>query len=220
MRCRFKLSTSILTSLLAGLLAAGCTCKSCDDTATRYHDDGRSKPIAAIPVMIDTTSFDAPWSIAEEITTSVVQTISKSGSIYIQSQDDFAIAENPFGNDLSWVKREFENQEFAVFLELAEHELVPSTKSRKLEQQETSNNLNMGVRIRVVDLRTSTPKIILQEMIRDSYYIPKSLFPTDYNETAWGTEEYAKSPMGIAHAQIAQEVAARISDYILLAKSR
>lgn len=212
----------LLTSLLASVLVvAGCCCKSKgDQTATRYHEDGRAKPIAAVAAMIDTTSFDAPWSIAEELTSSIVQSISGWNAIYIQSQDDFAIAENPFDNDLSWMKREFQNQEFAVFLELAEHELVPSTKQKHTHPQDTAHNLNMGIRIRVVDLRGSAPKIVLQEMVRDSYYIPKTLLPTDYNTTSWGSEEYRKTPMGIAHAQIAQEIATRINDYILLAKSR
>ncbi len=211
----------LLTSLLASVLAAGCCCKDKNDqTATRYHEDGRAKPIAALPAMIDTTLFDAPWSIAEELTASIVQSISGRDTIYIQSQDDFAIAENPFGSDLSWMKREFQNQEFAVFLELAEHELVPSVKLKNVHPQEIAHNLNMGIRIRVIDLRGSAPKIVLQEMVRNSYYIPKTLLPTDYNIISWGSEEYKKTPMGIAHSQIAQEIAARINDYILLAKSR
>ena len=222
MRYLSALPTALLAPLLASLLAAGCCCNNKNDqTATRYHEDGRAKPITAVPAMIDTTSFDAPWSIAEELTSSIVQTMSGGGRIYIQSRDDFAVAENPFSNDLSWMKQEFQNQEFAVFLELVEHELVPSMKAKNSSSpQEISNNLNMAIRIRVVDLRGSAPKIVLQEMVRDSYYIPKTLLPTDYSVTAWGTEDYPKTPMGIAHAQIAQEIAARISDYILLAKSR
>ena len=187
---------------------------------TRYHEDGRAKPIAAIPPMIDTTSFDAPWSIAEELTASIARSITSEGKIYIKKQDEFAVAENPFTNDLSWMPGEFQNQEFAVFLELVEHELAPASKSKHLSAQETSNNLNMGIRVRVIDLRGNEPKIVLQEMVRSSYYIPKSLFPADYNATPWGSEEYSKTPMGIAHAQITQEMASRISDYILLAKSR
>ena len=57
-------------------------------------------------------------------------------------------------------------------------------------------------------------------MIRDSYFVPKTLIPTDYSVQSWGTEGFRKSPMGIAHAQLIQEIASRITDYILLAKSR
>ena len=200
------------------LFAAGCGTCCKDETSTRYHEDGRAKPVAAMPLMIDTTSFDVPWSIPEELTSSIFQTIAKGGRIFIQSQDDFAIASNPFSGDLSWMKREFQNQEFAVFLELAEHDLT--SLSNQSTDPEIANNLNMGVRIRVIDLRGAQPKVVLQEIVRESYYIPKTLFPVDYNSVTWGTEDYRNSPMGIAHARIAQEVAARVSEYILLAKSR
>jgi hypothetical protein len=204
-----------LPFLFAAAFATSC-CNRCNDTSmTRYHEDGRAKPVAAMPAIIDTSSFDAPWSISEEMTSTIVKMISRSGKIFLQSQDDFAIASNPFTNgDFSWMKREFQNQEFAVFLELVEHEFTPSRNSPN------SNNLKIGVRVRVIDLRGSNPKIVLQEMISESYFIPKTLIPVDYNIVTWGTEDYENSPMRMAHTQIAQEVASRISEYILLAKSR
>lgn len=214
------LSNILASSLLAVLFATGCASRNFDQPITRYHEDGRAKPIVAIPVMIDTTSFDASWSIAEELTESIAQSISRTGQIYMQSQDNFSISDNPFGHDLSWVKQDFENQEFAVFLELVEHELVPAKKSKNLSPREMAANLNMGVRIRIVDLRGHSEKVILQELVRESYYVPKSLVPIDYQTVSWGTEEYRKSPMGVAHSRIAQEIASRVSDYILLAKSR
>ena len=207
-----------LPLLMLTVIAAGCCGRCKDTTTTRYHEDGRAKPVAALPVMIDTTSFDVPWSISEELTSTIVQIIGKGGKIFIQSQEDFAIASNPFTGDLSWMKREFQNQEFAVFLELVEHEWAPS--SRSPSDQEVSNNLTMGVRVRVIDLRGAQPKIVLQEMVRDSYYVPKTLLPIDYEAITWGTEDYKQTPMGIAHLRIAQEIAGRVSEYILLAKSR
>ena len=57
-------------------------------------------------------------------------------------------------------------------------------------------------------------------MVRDSYYIPKTLIPVNYNEVVWGSDEYKKTPMGIAHSQLIQEIVSRVSDYVLLAKSR
>jgi hypothetical protein len=207
-----------LSIFLFALSASGCYNLNSPSLSTRYHEDGRAKPIAAIPAIIDTTSFDASWSVSEELTSAVVQMISKSGKIFVQSQDDFAIAADPFMEDLAWVKREFQNQEFAVFLELAEHEFTPSSK-QTLEPG-IANNLHMGIRVRVVDLRGVEPKIVLQEMVRTTYYIPKTLLPFNYHMFVWGTADYEKSPIGIAHRQIAERVVERVSDYILLAKSR
>jgi hypothetical protein len=209
------------------VLIFGCLMASCTQNAehmTRYHEDGRTKPAIAIASMIDTTTYDCPWSLSEELTSMIVSRIAQNGKIFIHSTPEFPFVENPFGSDLSWIKREFRNEEFAVFLELVEHADVPVLKSNKppvnLAPQEVSTNLKMAVRVRIIDLRKDTPKIVLQEIIRGSYFIPKTLIPTNYNQTVWGSEEYRKSPMGIAHIQLVEEITSRVSDYLLLAKSQ
>ncbi|MES2274011.1 MAG: CT253 family lipoprotein [Chlamydiota bacterium] len=208
------LSASLLALSLFG-------CSRNNDEMSRFHEDGRAKPVVAVASMIDTTSFDTAWSLSEEFTSMIVGSLSKSGELFVEGTDDDSFVENPFGTDLSWVKHEFQSKEFAVFLELVEHEAAPVIRSKKnVSHQELSVNLNMAVRVRVIDLRGSQPKIVLQEMVRDSYFIPKTLLPTDYSEAVWGTAEYRKSPMGIAHSQLGREIANRISEYILLAKSR
>lgn len=207
----------IRSSLILSLLLAACS-KTSSDTS-RYHEDGRAKPVVAICSMIDVTSFDCAWSLSEEFTSMIAQNLSKNGSIFVGKSEDLGFTENPFGTDLAWMKREFPDQEFAVFMELVEHQLVPTSKPRP-GATEVSMNLNMGVRLRVVDLRPATPKLVLQEMVRNSYYIPKTLIPTDYNIAVWGTDEFRRSPMGVAHIQLVDEIVSRLNDYILLAKSR
>jgi hypothetical protein len=197
--------------------AAGCT-HHAGTMVSRYHEDGRAKPFVAIAPMLDTTSFDASWSLSEELTSMIVQKVAQSGEIFVQSAESNAFAENPFSGDLSWMKREFENKEFAVFLELVQHEAVPAAQDKR--PQEVSSNLNMAIRMRVVDLRGNKPQVVLQEMVKESYFIPRTLLATDYSQVVWGSEDYQRTPMSIAHAQLVQEISNRISDYILLAKSR
>lgn len=208
-----------LSSVLLGLSIISCGRGG--DEMSRYHEDGRAKPVIAIASMIDTTSFECPWSVSEELTSMISSQIGQSSEIFVNAKEEFAFTENPFGADLSWVKREFSNHEFVVFLELVEHENAPAEKDKKAVQAfEVSTNINMAIRIRVLDLRGSTPKVVLQELVRSSYYVPKTLLPIDYNEIVWGSEEYETTPMGIAHAELVAEVVSRLSDYILLAKSR
>ena len=207
----------IRSAILLSLLFASCY-KTADETS-RFHEDGRAKPIVAVCSMIDTTSFDCAWSVSEELTSMISQNLSKNGTIFVEKGEEFAFAENPFGTDLAWMKREFPEQEFAVFMELVEHHNVPVAKP-KPGASEVSSNLNMGVRIRVVDLRSAQPKIVLQEMVRNSYFVPKTLLPTDYNIAVWGTDDFRRSPMGVAHSQLVDEIVSRLNDYILLAKSR
>jgi hypothetical protein len=213
----WRIRMRYLTAALL-ILASSCS-RSNNEETSRFHEDGRAKPIVTVASMIDTTSFDAPWSLSEEFTTTIAKQIASHGTIYVNSKDEPDYTENPFGSDLSWMKKEFRNQEFAVFLELVEHQNVPVAKAKNGAPNE-SNNLNMSVRVRVVDLRGATPKIVLQEMFKDSYFIPKTLMAPNYATTGWGTEEFRKTPMGIAHAHITDTIANRVSDYILLAKSR
>lgn len=209
-------------SLFLSLALVGCAAGPIP--LARYHEDGRAKPVVAVASVIDATSSELPWSLSEELTDSIVRRVSEKGVLFVSNPDGIALADNPFGSDLSWVKREFADQEFAVFLELVEHETVPANMSRKqaanLSPQEVSTNLNMGVRVRVIDLRGEEPRIVLQEMVRESYYTPKSLLRPNYAVSGWGTGEYSSTPLGIAHAQLVQEISLRLNDYILLAKSR
>ncbi len=207
-----------IPSILIALAAVSCS-RNQNDEMSRFHDDGRAKPSVAVASMLDSTSFDVSWSLSEEITQGVMEGIAQTGQIYVHSQQESPFTENPFGTDLAWMKREFQGEEFVAFLELVEHEFTP-VLTKGVNIQEASSNLNMAVRLRVIDLRPAVPKVVLQEMIRDTYFVPKTLIPNDYSVDVWGTEAFRKSPVGIAHAQLVQEVSNRITDYILLAKSR
>ena len=85
-----------LSVLSLAVLLGGCATSYQDNLITKFHDDGRAKPVAVLPAMIDTTSFDVPWSIAEELTSIIAESIGKSGRIFIQSQEDSSLSANPF----------------------------------------------------------------------------------------------------------------------------
>ncbi|MDE3055868.1 MAG: hypothetical protein KGI80_04155 [Verrucomicrobiota bacterium] len=205
--------------LSACLLLTGCLSHHPYESLVRYHDDGRAKPVAVIPTMIDTTHSDVPWSIAEEMTSHIVRNVESKEQIYLQEGDGSLLADNPFNPDISWVKEAFVPQQFVVFLELVEHELIPAF-GKSSQEEPRGNYLNTGIRVRIIDLRQNEPKIVLQEIVRDSYYIPRTYFPPNYDTASWGSEEYEKTPMGIAHTRIAQEISSRIVDYIILAQGR
>jgi hypothetical protein len=204
---------------LALLTLAAVSCSNDQSTAqvSLFHEDGRAKPTVAVAAMLDTTSFDVSWSVSEELTDGISNQLARTGQIIVHNQEESPFTDNPFSADLSWMKREFQGHEFVAFLELVEHEFAPV---KTTADQEGSSNLNAAVRVRVVDLRGATPKIVLQEMVKNSYFVPKTLIPNDYSIETWGTDAYQKSPMGVAHAILVNEISSRISDYILLAKSR
>ncbi len=142
-------------------------------------------------------------------------------TLYIPSKelcDKLSTTQNPFSSDLSWVKEAYPTQEFVVFIELIQHENVPvkGYQGQQMAPLDVSSNLQMAARLRVIDNRGASPKIILQEIVKDSYYTPKTILRTDYNRISWGSEEYRSSPMALAHAELAKSISARIHDYVFL----
>lgn len=207
-----------LLFFLTILIAFGC---KNDMQTSRYYDDGRAKPVVYIPTIIDSSSFDFPWSLSEEFTSIITQKVIHKGTLHIptEPQGTFSIQDNPFGSDLSWVKKIYDPCQFVVFIELFEHDEVP-IKDTENTLGNYASNVNMGARIRIVDIRGTHPKIVLQEAFEDSYYISKNLLKTNYNITIWGTDEYKSSPLSMAHNQFAKTITERINDYIMLAKNR
>jgi hypothetical protein len=191
---------------------------SCNDSnkhVSRFYDDGRSRPSISVSSVIDSTSNELAWSLSEELTQLIKDGLSTNKNLYISSTSDvdesLTNSDNPFDNNINWMKNRFEQKEFLVFLELLKHDEI---------KKETYTNLDMNLRLRIVDVRAKEPKIILQECVSDNYYIAKGAIKSDYQNLVWGTPNYSNSRMGMAHKQLADHVASRISDYIALAKSR
>jgi hypothetical protein len=216
--------------LLAGVLLAlvGCSSKGNYEHATRFHEDGRAKPIVAFVPVFDRSGSNVGWSLSEEFTHSLKSRFLKRSNFYVSTSNEInsAIAtlsaeNNPFGAETNWIKESFENHEYVVFAELVEHDIHPKElKGNFLDKITPSSELTVTMRIRVFDLRGSKPQVILQEFVRQSHVIPKPSDLTEHSPERWKKIIYAVSPMGLAHAQLAKEVVKRIEDYILLSKSK
>ncbi len=194
------------------------SCSNSQDTSSttsRFYDDGRARPVVAISSVIDSTTYDLPWSLSEEITFLIKSQLTNNKNLFLSStemmDESLTNTDAPFDLNVNWMKDRFDNSEFLVFLELLNH--------NELKKDHISN-LEMSMRIRIVDVRSKEPKVILQECIDDNYYIAKGSIKEDYQNVIWGSSEYANSRMGLAHKQLAKEISDRISDYIALSKSR
>ncbi|MFA5250486.1 MAG: CT253 family lipoprotein [Parachlamydiales bacterium] len=215
-----------LFTLSLAFFLAGCNSnKSC--TTCRYFDDGSAKPTVVLVPMLDSTSYDAPWSLSEEFSSQIKTALETNDALYfpLDLNLNTNCKENPFGQDLRWMKNSFKGADFVVFMELVEHEDVPLIKTVKdpkavSEFRRNASNLNMAMRVRIVDVRKAEPAIVLQEMLKDSYYTANTIEKTDYNQITWGSEHYKNTPMGIAHSEFAKMIEERINDYIQLAKTR
>lgn len=218
---RFGILLSLFTLL-------ACSSKGSYEHATRFHDDGRAKPIVALVPVFDRSGSDLGWSLSDEFTDSLKNRLTKGNNFYLNGPADInaAIAElspenNPFTTDTSWIKEAFENHEYVIFTELVEHDIHPKElKGNFLDKVTPSSEIAMTMRIRVFDLRGAAPEVILQEFIHQNHIIPKPSNLNEPNPERWKKITYNVSPMGLAHAQLSKEVVKRIEDYILLSKSK
>jgi len=201
----------ISLTLFISFFLAGCDNNS---ASSKFYDDGRSKPVLALNSVIDSTAYDLSWNLSDELTNSITKNLSLNKDIFVNTEenvDKVLGMENPFSLDLNWMKNKFEQNEFVVFMELIKHED---------KEEKNGVNLDMAMRVRIIDLRAKTPKVVLQECIKDNFFIAKGDFKEDYTKVIYGSNEYSKSRMGLAHEHLAKNISDRISDYISLVKSR
>jgi len=197
------------------LMFYGCQSNKKINECCRFHDDGRSKPMVTIVPIIDSTFYDIPWSLSEELSSLINKNISDKGNIFTPKEKEnikLSTNHNPFENNINWSKKMFKNAEFVVFIELTEHNDLPISKTIKnpnkiSESRKLASNLNISARLKIIDLRKKKPVIVLQEKIKDSFFMSNTIDKFDYNEVTWGTKTYKKSPMGEAHLQFAKELA-------------
>ena len=217
----------IIASLL---LLAAFSCNKANnqpEEVSKYFDDGRAKACVAIASVIDSSSSDVNWNLSDEFTNLIKEKVNTKANLFLSTniENEISTSKNPFSSDISWVKDSFRENDFVVFAEIIQHKNIPVSKKNQKEEDDSENitkatNLDMSIRIRIIDVRGNTPKIILQEKISDTMYLPKSFLKIDYDKITWGTNEYQKTPLFIAHNSFTKDISARINEYIILAKNR
>jgi hypothetical protein len=214
----------VLVSLL--LLAASCDQQTKQPEQAMYTQTGKAKPIVALVPLIDTSKAKVSWNLSEELTSSIHYKLMQKDHLYLIDKEKvnhvvkkIKDTNNPFDLDVSWVKKVFYDYEFIVFMQLLTHEEVFATTPNSVDVKDSPAELSMAVRVRVIDLRGNEPKVVLQEIIKDSHYLPKQFTSANFTQVGWGTDSFDISPVGVAHSQLAKQVATRLEDYILLSMS-
>lgn len=180
-----------------------------------------TKPKVTLVPLIDNSGHSLGWNLSDEITYTLFSKLEKPHTLQLTplTQVKHQIrrlkeSQNPFSNDLSWVKAHFPQEDFLVFLEMIEHSEVPNQKGQDLEARAVSANLHLALRLRILDVRGQTPTVVLQEIVQDTHFIPKQFTQYNFYQAHWNTEDFAISPVGIAHAQLITEIKKHIEEYI------
>jgi hypothetical protein len=215
---------SVTLVLCAGLLFAAVGCNKNENNESAYLQQKAKPLVAFFPIFDRTENAGVSWNLSDELTTGVQRKLAQKGDFsFVANEQVRAMTKkivgerDPFAADVSWMKRQFKGAEFVVFSEVLEHEEVPVSY---INVQSSPANLNMSVKVRIVDLRAENPRIVLQEILHESYHIPKQFTKENFRQIAWGKENYHVSPVGIAHSKLIKEIASRIDDYVSLAAGR
>lgn len=180
------------------------------------------KPIVAFVPVFDHAKHRLSWNVSQELTSGINRCLAQRDRLYLIDQErvsktvqNLEADQNPFGEEINWIRKKFRNDEFVAFVELIKRDETP------LNFQEESLSacpaeLFLSARIRIFDLRGSTPKIVLSEVINHSENIPTSFTRINHAQIPPDHENYHTTPQGMAHDLFAKEIANRIEDYVLL----
>jgi hypothetical protein len=217
---------SLIPFIALALTLTGCR-NSSENGQAAHQSHSASRPLVAIvPVINNTKSDEYAWSLSDEFTSSIFSCLAQ-GPLYLdhlgkvrEMVKKCKEMQNPFGTNTSWIKKAFENEQFVVFLELVEHEEILKRDRRieiEIDPKTCPADLKLCMRIRAFDLRGEVPRVILQELVNNSHFIPKQFTKVNFQQVAWGDENFNFSPLGLAHWEFAKEIATRIEDYIRIA---
>lgn len=207
-----------------GLVVLSLFCGGCARTyrdTSMYQRTGQIKPIVSVmPVINSAGVCRAEWDYSRELTDEIRKRIFDSSKLYLLREGgslDLAHELNtPNPTEIPCDLREqTAAAEYVVVAELMDqHETPYETASSKAHQEEAGAVLTMAVRLRVIDVRGATPKVILQEIVDHDHIIAKPYLKTDYTKATWGTEAYTSTPLGMAHSKVVRELVAHIESYI------
>jgi hypothetical protein len=209
-----------LTLIMTSLICGGCSPRYSD--CTLYQLSGRQKPIVAVlPVVDHTEQTELVWDLSREFTDEIRKRVYNSKRIYLlreggnietakllSTPNPQAIAKSSI-DDLGSVQ-------FVVVTELLEQKEAPFSmgKNAKPIHSDAGMILSVGLRVRVIDVRRDTPKIILQEVLEDDFVVARAYMQNDYARTPWGSEAFSRTPMGMAHIRLVKELVSRVEAYI------
>jgi hypothetical protein len=219
------MSRAVVCLSALALIAAGCDDDQFQIRSNHQTSAQTPKPIVAVVPVIDNTNNTYDWSLSDEFSSGIYYRLSQQDHVFLvdaphvrAKTKKLVEGQNPFGPEFSWVKKAFHGDEFVVFLELVEHqEVLKQDRKKPSAQENCAADLNMSMRVRVFDLRDAEPKIVLQELVHDTHFIPRPFTRVNFHQVPWGDASYSISPMGLAHAEFTKEIASRLDDYILMA---
>lgn len=213
----------LLAQILCVSLTACQMVPSHQSTSSKYHEDGRAKPAIAFVPVTTHCSQEMPWPIEEEFSFFLRSRFNRQNQLYSAPADHTSQLIQQIDSEtlssklLSIASRFYPGHDFVLFLELLEH-TEKYDDARKDSVILPIGTLSVKARIRVIDLRSGNPKLILQEIIARNYHIKSFEGHFDYSKIRWDAKEYHNTAWYKSHRLLEKDIVERVQHYISLAK--
>lgn len=179
-----------------------------------YQLSGRQKAIVSVlPVINHAGPNDLCWDLSREFTDEIRKRIYESPTLYLLREggsiEVAKLLSTPNPNSISAsVFESLGTAEYVVVSEIIKQEEQPYGLEKEVDSS------SIALRVRVLDIRNSTPKIILQEVLNQEFAVTQPCQNCDYEKVCWGTEAFRHTPMGMAHNRLVKELVTRTEAYI------
>jgi len=193
------------------LLFLGSCQKRSMDSLSMFSKSGDLKDKIALTKMVDSSAKTHLWDITTELSSYLEKDIARKDTLYVIPVDDevkLSSLKNPFSKKLDWLDHHFPHTKYIAFTELLKYE--DSSES----DPTLGHSLDVSVRIRVFEKQADGFKIVLQEIIQESYMIPSLFSKTLSIQPSYNSPGYELSPVGVAHQNLSRQIAKRIREYI------
>ncbi len=211
----------IILSMLITILAVGCG-------APRYvdyfpcRDDGTPKPKVALIPAVDISQSGLPWDVSAEISEALYYEFMNSGELYVLLPKEIGPAWSKykatdfFDSQMSFCP-DFACADFIVAMEVIEDSITDcdSCGGAPISPSNACNEIaTMRMRLKVIDVRCETPRVILYEIVKAHYLMAPSRDTCGEEIVCWGSKGYALSPYGIVHRRMACNLARRLEEVL------
>ena len=181
----------------------------------------KKKPVVAIVPILDKANHELPWNVGNEILHGVTSQFKERRTLSVLPEK-VVLQAFPEVSTIDYFTKElaffeaFRNLDvdYVVLAELFEHERVPYIRGKIQPifkaNGKVDNVIKMKLRIKVVNLKESSPKVVHFEIVESNHMIQRHEDYLDYSKINWKNEHYLTTGVGISHDRLIKEVRQRI----------
>lgn len=216
----------LISTMFFAVLLVGCHKTTTAMQSFKYYENAKRKPIVAMLPVVNRVENYLSWDLSQEFSSEIQRRLINDSVVYLNSVEmPEKLRQKLEKSDSVMLKKDDFNElaaqnDFVVLLELIEHSEMPFYQSQlneDLADRTIDRVLNMKMRVKITDIRSSEAKVVLHEILEVSHLIPRDTGIVDYGRVVWGSDSYPATAYGRAHARLEKDLSKQIEKYITIA---